>query len=206
MIDQISPQLQTTKHNHPLHRIKLAASSKGKQRVKPAYRFMLKYLGYELNLWHAFCVSNAPPVHHQITLVQLSPSTHNPSPDFSSSCSSTAVFHMKLGQPVPPLVLEENLQRCRSCHPTDSVKAPHHNHRNRFTALFPGPPGWAGARRKLLDFMLQGNINRGRYTDHPAGRHSIRNVHDGVTQLKRDWQKTLSQAAERPLRMTWQRC
>ena len=32
----------------------------------------------------------------------------------------------------------------------------HHNH-NRFTALFPGPPGWAGARRKLLlDFMVLG--------------------------------------------------
>jgi len=29
--------------------------------------------------------------------------------------------------------------------------APHHHH-NRFTALFPGPPWWAGARRELLDF------------------------------------------------------
>ena len=44
----------------------------------------------------------------------------------------------------------------------------------RFTALFPGPPGWAGVRRELLDFMVQGEINRGRHTDHPAGRHSIR--------------------------------
>jgi len=41
-------------------------------------------------------------------------------------------------------------------------------------ALFPRPPGWAGARRELLDFMVQGKINRGRHTDHPAGRHSIR--------------------------------
>ena len=48
---------------------------------------------------------------------------------------------------------------------------PHHN---RFTALFLGLPGWAGARRKLLDFMVQGKINRGRHTDHPAGCHSIR--------------------------------
>jgi len=48
---------------------------------------------------------------------------------------------------------------------------PHHNH---FTALFPGSPGWAGARRELLDFMVQGKVNRGRHTDHPAGRHSIR--------------------------------
>jgi len=39
--------------------------------------------------------------------------------------------------------------------------------------FFPGPPGSAGARRELLDFMVQGKINRGRRTDHPAGRHSI---------------------------------
>ena len=44
---------------------------------------------------------------------------------------------------------------------------------NLFTALFPGPPAWAGARRELLDFMVQGKINRGRHTDHPAGCHSI---------------------------------
>jgi len=49
---------------------------------------------------------------------------------------------------------------------------PHHH--NRFTAFFPGPPGWAGARRELLDFMVQRKIYRGRHTDHPAGRHSIR--------------------------------
>jgi len=48
---------------------------------------------------------------------------------------------------------------------------PHHN---RVTALFPGPPAWAGASRELLDFMVQGKINRGIHTDHPAGRHSIR--------------------------------
>ena len=48
---------------------------------------------------------------------------------------------------------------------------PHHN---RFTALFPGPPRWAGARRELLDFTVQGKINRGRHTDHLAERHSIR--------------------------------
>jgi len=40
--------------------------------------------------------------------------------------------------------------------------------------FFPGPPGWVGARRELMDFMVQGEINRGRHTDHPAGRHSIR--------------------------------
>ena len=48
---------------------------------------------------------------------------------------------------------------------------PHHNH---FTALFLEPPGWAGARREFLDFMVQGKINRGRHTDHLAGCHSIR--------------------------------
>ena len=48
------------------------------------------------------------------------------------------------------------------------------NHHNRFTALFPGPPGWVGARRELLNFMVQGKIDRGRHNDHPAGRHSIR--------------------------------
>ena len=30
---------------------------------------------------------------------------------------------------------------------------------NRFTALFPGLPGWAGARRKLLHFVVQGKIS-----------------------------------------------
>ena len=52
-----------------------------------------------------------------------------------------------------------------------TILSPHHK---RFTALFPGPPSWAGARRELLDFMLQGKINRGRHTDHPAGSYSIR--------------------------------
>ena len=44
----------------------------------------------------------------------------------------------------------------------------------RFTALFPGPPEWAGVRRELLDFLVQGEINRGRHTDHPDGHHSVR--------------------------------
>jgi len=33
----------------------------------------------------------------------------------------------------------------------------HHHHHNHITALFPGPLGWAGARRELLDFMVQVN-------------------------------------------------
>jgi len=57
-------------------------------------------------------------------------------------------------------------------YPTPKIRALHHH--NRFTALFPAPPGWVSARRELLDFMVQGKINRGRHTDHPAERHSIR--------------------------------
>ena len=52
-----------------------------------------------------------------------------------------------------------------------------HTHTTILRPLFPGPPGWAGARRELLDFMVQGEINIGRHTDHPAGRHSIRTNH-----------------------------
>ena len=40
-------------------------------------------------------------------------------------------------------------------------------------AFFPGPPRWAIARRELLDFMVQGKINRDRHTNHMTGHHSI---------------------------------
>jgi len=43
-----------------------------------------------------------------------------------------------------------------------------------FYGPFSGLPAWASAKRQLLDFMMQEKINRGRHTDHPAGRHSIR--------------------------------
>jgi len=33
-----------------------------------------------------------------------------------------------------------------------------HTHHNHFTALFPGPSGWASAKRKLLDFLVQGRF------------------------------------------------
>jgi len=72
--------------------------------------------------------------------------------------------------------------RCPSCHPTvlkhntlsnePKSRKTHHQHHNCFTALFLGPPGWAGDGRELLDFIVQGEINRGRHTDHPAGRNS----------------------------------
>jgi len=50
---------------------------------------------------------------------------------------------------------------------------PHTHTPQPFYGHFPGPSGWAGARSKLLDFMVQGNIKRGRHTDNPAGCHSI---------------------------------
>ena len=48
-----------------------------------------------------------------------------------------------------------------------------YTHTQLFYGHFPGTPEWAGARRELLDFIMQGKINRGRHTDHPARRHSI---------------------------------
>jgi len=62
----------------------------------------------------------------------------------------------------------------RHCHQNIQLVrwTPHHH--TRFTALFLWPPRWAGARRELLDFMVQGKINRGSHTDHLAGHHSIR--------------------------------
>jgi len=58
-------------------------------------------------------------------------------------------------------------------------KCAHHlwacyNTHNRFTALFPGPPRWAGARTELLGLYGARKINRGRHTDHLAGCHCIR--------------------------------
>jgi len=57
---------------------------------------------------------------------------------------------------------------------SNNRQIPHHTTPQPFNGLFPGPSGWTGVRRELLDFMVQGKINRGRHTDHPAGRHSIR--------------------------------
>ena len=55
--------------------------------------------------------------------------------------------------------------------PTYTQRAVHTQTRNRFVALFPGLPGWAGARRNLYGARED---NRGRHTNHPAGRHSVR--------------------------------
>jgi len=48
-----------------------------------------------------------------------------------------------------------------------------HTHTTVLRPFFPGPPGWAGASRELLDFMVLGETNRSRHTDHLAGSHSI---------------------------------
>jgi len=57
--------------------------------------------------------------------------------------------------------------------PTSATLPPHHQ--NRFTALFLGPPTWAGARRKsLLDFMVLQSITKGRHKNNLDGHHSIR--------------------------------
>ena len=50
----------------------------------------------------------------------------------------------------------------------------HHTTPQPFCGPFPRPPRWASARRELLDFMVQGKINRERDTNHPAWHHSIR--------------------------------
>jgi len=96
---------------------------------------------------------NAPHILHK-----LQSATKTTSAKYRSFCLLTTV----LWQPT-------HCSKLRS-YPT----ALYHNHRHHFTALFPGPPGWAGARKELLDFIVQGKINRDRHTDHPAGRQSIR--------------------------------
>ena len=54
---------------------------------------------------------------------------------------------------------------------------PQYHHHHTTTVLRPffrDYPGEPVPVEKLLDFMVQGNINRGRHTDHLAGHHSIR--------------------------------
>jgi len=51
---------------------------------------------------------------------------------------------------LPRTDLQQVIKQVSKCITTPP---PHHN---RFTALFPGPPGLAGDRRELLDFTVQG--------------------------------------------------
>jgi len=103
------------------------------------------------------------------TPAEPSPSTRTQSPCHSRSspnCRSSLCQHSMT-----------KLDKCDNTGlitTTDWHTHSHPHHHNHFMALFPGLPGWASARRELLDFMVQGKMNRGRHTDHPAGRHSIR--------------------------------
>jgi len=95
-------------------------------------------------------------------------------------CKSVAPRYRQITTPTPHHSNFLEAWRSSWC-PTNSVKTlttkttPEEppSHHTRFTALFPGPPGWASARRELLDFMVQGKINRGRHIDHSAGHLSI---------------------------------
>jgi len=52
-------------------------------------------------------------------------------------------------------------QKCKYCNFCACIVPSPPPHHNRLVSLFRGPPGWAGARRELLDFMVQGKSNRG---------------------------------------------
>jgi len=62
-----------------------------------------------------------------------------------------------------PVYRSEHLSHC-SCHRSVINIALHvfteiqHHHHNSFMALFLGSPGWAGARRELLEFMVKGRL------------------------------------------------
>jgi len=65
-----------------------------------------------------------------------------------------------------------------------------------------------GARRELLDFigLVQGKINRGRHTDHPAGRHSIRTKQCQCPPPPSSWVLTLivvMKPAVQPMYQIW---
>jgi len=103
-----------------------------------------------------FSISGRSPMYIQWTRKLVHSANPSPQPKGHHNCSHSWVTDWQTD------------------HATASVTITHLHTHNRFTALFPGPPGWAGGRRELLDFMVQGKINRGRHTDHPAGRHSSR--------------------------------
>ena len=86
----------------------------------------------------------------------------------SQSCILLACHYTKLG------LSNDYFFNCINQQLTFLVVHYHHTTPQPFYGPFPGPPRWASARRELLDFMVQGKINRGRHTNHPAGRHFIR--------------------------------
>ena len=91
-----------------------------------------------------------------------------------SSLTQCAVLCM-LQQPCAECTLSFNNANCDIFRVFKSTPPPPHQY-NRFTALFPGAPRWAGARREFLDFILQGKINRGRHINHPAGSVLLSNI------------------------------
>ena len=54
------------------------------------------------------------------------------------------------------------------------LKVSHHTITTVLRPFFREYRGEPVPEEKLLDFMVEGKINRGRHTDHPAGCHSIR--------------------------------
>ena len=121
---------------------------------------------------------------HNMLKMQLSSGVHIWKQVLSSSWGARSTGHKRHGPKIggcAPFLgeLGPYLTQCglgRGLPPYQvAYWSPHHTiHHNGFTDLFPGPPGWVSARRELLDFTVEGKINRGRHTDHPDGRHSIR--------------------------------
>ena len=66
-----------------------------------------------------------------------------------------------------PSAFEQALISSMVCH---CILTNTHTH-NCCTALFPGATGWVGARSELLDFVVQGKINRGRHTIQLGATH-----------------------------------
>jgi len=83
-------------------------------------------------------------------------------------CLMAVFFQVNLGQPVAPLSSSANCSRKELLEigkgfftvrmsylpPNHHCRRTYHYTHNHFTALFPGPPGSASARRELLDFMV----------------------------------------------------
>jgi len=75
---------------------------------------------------------------------------------------------------------------------------------NHFTALFPGPPGLAGARRELLNFMVQGNVEHTGITFSSFINHKLytkKHNAETCTLLKLSIDSSLTDSVYRPLHL-----
>jgi len=72
----------------------------------------------------------------------------------------------------PTAVTLSDLEGCFICFET--FLTPIYTTTTVLRPLFRDHPGEPVPEEKLLDFVVQGKINRGTHTDHPDGRHSIR--------------------------------